>query len=190
MFEMTLTSQATKESGFCVQETSDLPKKKSPSTVVSKKKNRKGGLSMFLSGALDEVPKDVAPFPPTPKSEGPAWGGARISKGPASLREIQSEQNRIWVNQPTHSRDKEEDLGDSKSDGKKIPLSSFLASKPIPMVSTRTLQSHDGERSTPPWQSSGTPPISRPSLREIQMQQVQEYYPSHFYFDCKRCHTL
>lgn len=178
LFEMTLTNQSTKKSDFSVQETSNLPKNKSPSPMVSKKKNRKGGLSMFLSGALDDTPKDVAPPQPTPKSEGPAWGGARISKGPASLREIQNEQSKTRQSWPTSSRDREEDLGDGKSDGK-IPLSSFLPSKPIPMASTRTLESHDGERSTPPWQSSGTPPLlSRPSLRDIQMQQqVQNLNP-------------
>ncbi|XP_062113478.1 uncharacterized protein LOC133824571 isoform X2 [Humulus lupulus] len=175
MFEMTLTSQATKESGFCVQETSNLPKNKSPSMTVSKKKNRKGGLSMFLSGALDDAPKDVAPPPPTPKTEGPAWGGAKIPKGPASLREIQSEQSRIKGIQPNRTKDKEEDLGDSKTEGK-ILLSSFLASKPIPMVSPQASQAHDGERSTPPWQSSGTPPLhSRLSLRDIQLQQGKHH---------------
>lgn len=182
---MTLTIQATKESGFCVPETSILPKNKSPSPTVSKKKNRKGGLSMFLSGALDDAPKDVAPLPPTPKSEGPAWGGVKVSKGPASLREIQSEQSKIWQYQPTSRRDKEEDLGDSKSDGR-ILLSSFLASKPIPMFSTGTSQSHDVERSTPPWQSSGTPPFSRPSLRDIQLQQVHEFLSLSLNFDCRK----
>lgn len=175
VFEMTLTKKAIKELAFSVQESSNLPKNKSLSPTVSKKKNRKGGLSMFLSGALDEMPKHVAPPPPTPKSEGPAWGGARISKGPASLREIQNEQSKTRQRQPTSSGDKEEDLGDGKSDGK-IQLSSFLPSKPIPMVSTRTSQTHDGERSTPPWQSSGTPPLlSRPSLRDIQMQQGKQH---------------
>ncbi|KAF4368552.1 hypothetical protein F8388_018676 [Cannabis sativa] len=176
MFEMTLTSEATKESGFCVQETSNSSKNKSPSMTGSKKKNRKGGLSMFLSGALDDAPKDVAPPPPTPKkTEGPAWGGAKIPKGPASLREIQSEQSRIKGTQPIRAKDKEEDLGDSKSEGK-ILLSSFMASKPIPMVSPQTSQAQDGERSTPPWQSSGTPPRhSRPSLRDIQLQQVKHH---------------
>ena len=173
MFEMTLNIQASEESVFCVEDNSDLPKTKSPLPKVSKKKNRKGGLSMFLSGALDDVPKDVVP-PPTPKSEGPAWGGARIAKGHASLREIQSEQSRSRGGQLSSSRDKEEDLGEGQSDGK-IRLSSFLPSKPIPMASTHTSQGRDGDRCTPPWQSSGTPPLSRPSLRDIQMQQVREY---------------
>lgn len=178
LLEMTLTNQSTKKSDFSVQETSNLPKNKSPSFMVSKKKNRKGGLSMFLSGALDDAPKDIAPPPPTPKSESPAWGGARISKGPASLREIQNEQSKTRQSWPTSSRDREEDLGDGKSDGK-IRLSSFLPSKPIPMASTRTSQSHDGERSTPSWQSSGTPPLlSRPSLRDIQMQQQGKQHQS------------
>ncbi|KAI8030843.1 hypothetical protein LOK49_LG01G02474 [Camellia lanceoleosa] len=50
---------------------------------------------MFLSGALDDNPKkDYAPPPPMPKSEGPAWGGAKIGKGSSSLREIQDEQSK------------------------------------------------------------------------------------------------
>ena len=79
---------------------SPLEKKPSQSTS-SKKKNRKGGLSLFLSGALDDTPKPRLPapvVPVTPKHEGPAWGGAKITKGPASLRDIQSEQRK--TNEP------------------------------------------------------------------------------------------
>lgn len=139
-----------------------------------KKKNKKGGLSMFLSGALDDTPKDAAP-PPTPKSEGPAWGGAKVSKGPTSLREIQDEQSKTKQSQPANSRDQVEQLSDDRSCGK-IKLSSFLPSNPIPVVSSCTLQVTEGEKCTPPWVPSGTPPsLSRPSLRDIQMQQVSEF---------------
>ncbi|KAJ4826405.1 hypothetical protein Tsubulata_028846 [Turnera subulata] len=162
--------QSPKEFGFSNQKKdgSELPKEKVSSPAVSKKKNRKGGLSMFLSGALDEAPKYEPPPPPTPKNEGPAWGGAKVSKG-SSLRQIQNEQSKTRVNQPTANVDQIEDHVDARGEGK-VLLSSFLASKPIPMVSATSSQV-DAERSTPPW-VSGTPPLlSRPSLRDIQMQQ-------------------
>ncbi|KAG8648033.1 hypothetical protein MANES_09G139100v8 [Manihot esculenta] len=170
--EGSVGNQASKELAFFVvnKETSDSPKSKSPSPSVSKKKNRKGGLSMFLSGALDDTPKETAPPPQTPRSEGPAWGGAKVSKGFASLREIQDEQSKTKVNQSTKNIDQVEDHSDGKSDGK-VKLISFLPSKPIPVVSLHTSPVSDAERSTPPW-ASGTPPfLSRPSLRDIQMQQ-------------------
>ncbi|TYG46696.1 hypothetical protein ES288_D11G277000v1 [Gossypium darwinii] len=166
-------NQASIESRFFVQKKdSSVPAKdKGTSQTATKKKNRKGGLSMFLSGALDDSPKQVTPLAPTPRSEGPAWGGAKVSKGSASLREIQDEQSKIQVNQKTGSKNQVEDLFAGKSEGK-ILLSSFLPSKPIPVVSVQTSQASDAERSTPPWASSGTPPhLSRPSLRDIQMQQ-------------------
>lgn len=128
---------------------------------------------MFLSGALDDTPKDVIPVPPTPKLEGPAWGGTKILKGPKSLRDIQDEQSKIKEDTTTRGKDHLVDLSDDKS-GAKLKLSSFLPSVAIPMVSPVTFQSSDGERGTPPWAASGTPPlISRPSLRDIQSQQVR-----------------
>ncbi|KAF3973667.1 hypothetical protein CMV_002936 [Castanea mollissima] len=166
-----VANQATKESPFCVHDSSVMSKSRNLLPTSSKKKNKKGGLSMFLSGALDDTTKDIAPTPPTPKSEGPAWGGAKISKDRASLREIQDEQSKNKVNQPARSKDQLEHFSDGKSDGK-ILLSSFLPSTPIPVVSVRTSQPSDGETSTPPWAASGTPPHpSRPSLRDIQKQQ-------------------
>lgn len=151
-------------------------KDKGTSQTATKKKNRKGGLSVFLSGALDDSPKQVTPLAPTPRSEGPAWGGAKVSKGSASLREIQDEQSKIQVNRKTGSKNQVEDLFAGKSEGK-ILLSSFLPSKPIPVVSVQTSQASDAERSTPPWASSGTPPhLSRPSLRDIQMQQGKQLH--------------
>lgn len=165
-----VANQATKESPFCVHDSSVMPKSRNLLPTSSKKKNKKGGLSMFLSGALDVTAKDVAPTP-TPKSEGPAWGGAKISKDRTSLRDIQDEQSKIKVNQPGRSKDQLELFSDGKSDGK-ILLSSFLPSTPIPVVSVHTSQPSDGETSTPPWAASITPPhLSRPSLRDIQKQQ-------------------
>ncbi|TYJ11166.1 hypothetical protein E1A91_A11G256400v1 [Gossypium mustelinum] len=171
-------NEASIESTFFVQKKdSSVPAKdKGTSQTATKKKNRKGGLSMFLSGALDDSPKQVTPLPPTPRSEGPAWGGAKVSKGSASLREIQDEQSKIQVNQKTGSKNQVEDLFAGKSEGK-ILLSSYLPSKPIPVVSVQTPQASDAERSTPPWASSGTPPhLSRPSLRDIQMQQGKQLH--------------
>ncbi|KAH1083138.1 hypothetical protein J1N35_022899 [Gossypium stocksii] len=176
--EGAIQNEASIESTFYVQKKdSSVPAKdKGTSQTATKKKNRKGGLSMFLSGALDDSPKQVTPPPPTPRSEGPAWGGAKVSKGSASLREIQDEQSKIQVNQKTGSKNQVEDLFAGKSEGK-ILLSSFLPSKPIPVVSVQTSQASDAERSTPPWASSGTPPhLSRPSLRDIQMQQGKQLH--------------
>lgn len=60
----------------------------------SKKKAKKGGLSMFLSGALEVPPKPLTPSPPpVPKVDGPAWGGMHLPKGSASLRDIQTQQS-------------------------------------------------------------------------------------------------
>lgn len=171
-----MADQASKESSFIVQKKdSSVPAKdKSSLQTATKKKNRKGGLSMFLSGALDDTPKQVLPPPPTPRSEGPAWGGAKVSKGSASLREIQDEQSKTQLNQLTGSKNQVDGLSEGRSEGK-ILLSSFLPSKPIPMVSGQASQSSDVDRSTPPWAASGTPPhLSRPSLRDIQIQQVCE----------------
>ncbi|CAM6101074.1 unnamed protein product [Calypogeia fissa] len=88
-------------------EISPLPRKLTTSSVASPgqspvprkmttlgKKVVKGGLSVFLSGALDDVHKPEAPLPPPliPKVEGPAWGGAHLPKESASLRAIQTQQ--------------------------------------------------------------------------------------------------
>lgn len=63
----------------------------------SKKKAKKGGLSMFLSGALEAPPKQLTPSPPVPKVEGPAWGGVHLPKGSASLRDIQTQQSVLVI---------------------------------------------------------------------------------------------
>ncbi|GFZ09302.1 ankyrin repeat family protein [Actinidia rufa] len=174
-----VANQVAKESPFCLKVLEDTLMDKASLSKASKKKNKKGGLSMFLSGALDEIPlKDSAPPPPPPppKSEGPAWGGgAKIAKGSTSLREIQDEQSKTKGSLSNRSKDQVEDIFDSKSGGK-THLLSFLPSNPIPVVSARTSQVSDGERSTPPWTASRTPPSnSRPSLRDIQMQQGKQH---------------
>ncbi|XP_059646495.1 uncharacterized protein LOC132293164 [Cornus florida] len=175
-FEGTAGNQVMEESPFCIKmNLSDIPRSSSPSPKASKKKNKKGGLSMFLSGALDDIPKDAAPPPTVPKNEGPAWGGAKVSKGSTSLREIQDEQQKTKGNHPIRSKDQVEDPSDGKNGGK-FRLSSILPSNPIPVVSTHTSQVSDGERSTPPWTASGTPPFhSRPSFRDIQLQQGKHH---------------
>ncbi|XP_047975718.1 uncharacterized protein LOC125218153 isoform X1 [Salvia hispanica] len=152
----------------------DVPLNATASPTASKKKNRKGGLSMFLSGALDDVPKTVAPPPPPvvmPKSEGPAWGGAKASQGPKSLRIIQDEQSKIET-KPTKKKESEDH---SEGNNGKLPLSSFICSSPIAMTPARKAPIPDGDRNTPPWAASGTPPsLSRPSLRDIQFQQGKQ----------------
>lgn len=182
--EANVAIEYSKQSGFLVQnkDNSDSLKNNCSQQTTSKKKNKnkKGGLSMFLSGALDDTPKETTlPPPPASRSEGPAWGGAKVPKGSASLREIQSEQSKIKVNQPNRNKDQFEDPSFCRNEGK-VLLSSFMTSKPIPVVSARAQQATDGDKSTPPWAASGTPPgLSRPSLRDIQMQQGKHYCLSH-----------
>lgn len=191
IFEETANNTNTLESSTCNLKKSnsssvksaDLSKdKNSYPTATKKKKNRKGGLSMFLSGALDDMTKDVAAPapPPPPKMEGPAWGGAKVAKGSTTLREIQDEQRKTIGKQMSESKE-QADLLDCKSEGK-IRFASFLSSKPIPVVPSQAFQVTDGERNTPPWSASGTPPPSRPSLRDIQMQQVGQLFISLFFW--------
>ncbi|KAL5708849.1 hypothetical protein ACHQM5_019602 [Ranunculus cassubicifolius] len=142
---------------------------KTSSPGAPKKKNKKGGLSLFLSGALDDVPKQITlPTPsPKPKPEGPAWGGAKISKGPASLRDIQNEESKTRKTLPSSkAKNQVEDYVIDR----KVSLSSFMPiaghSNPIVMSSS------EGEKSTPPWANSGTSPIPcKTSLLDIQNQQ-------------------
>ncbi|XP_062189069.1 uncharacterized protein LOC133892363 isoform X2 [Phragmites australis] len=156
------------------------PLEKKPSQPTSKKKNRKGGLSLFLSGALDDTPKPSPPtpvVPATPKHEGPAWGGAKITKGPASLRDIQSEQRK--TNEPitTKAKDRFENSPDAAG---RVRLSSFIPdarSSPIAVTPARAVPASEGDRSTPPWSSSATSPnVLRPSLRDIQIQQEKRHH--------------
>ncbi|KAM7524345.1 hypothetical protein LguiA_014247 [Lonicera macranthoides] len=168
------------------QSLSDISKTKNPSLIASKKKNRKGGLSLFLSGALDDTPKkEASPPPPTPKSEGPAWGGAKVPMGSTSLREILDQQGKTkgGINLSGNKDHQVEEVlvcDVNKSVGK-VQLSSFLPSSPIPVVSARSSSQvgPDGEKSTPPWAASGTSPIvSRPSLKAIQLQQGLAHSPN------------
>nr|CAB3452005.1 unnamed protein product [Digitaria exilis] len=157
------------------------PLEKKPSQPTSsKKKNRKGGLSLFLSGALDDTPKPRPPVPVVPvtqKHEGPAWGGAKITKGPASLRDIQSEQRK--TNEPVLAKAKDRFESSPDSVGR-VRLSSFIPdarSSPIAVTPARSVPSSEGDKSTPPWSSSATSPnVSRPSLRDIQMQQEKRHH--------------
>ncbi|CAA6653770.1 unnamed protein product [Spirodela intermedia] len=187
-----------------------------PGEPVQEEEEQEGGLSMFLSGALDDSSKGAAPPPPLPlpllpKSEGPAWGGAKVSKGAASLRDIQDEQSRTSADRPGN---KKLEAGPVEiGDPGKIQLSSLLPvaalsspipvssarlaapsrpipvssarlvaapSSPIPVSPARLAAAPEGERSTPPWSSSGSSPtLSRPSLRDIQMQQQQQQCMAH-----------
>ncbi|KAE9599647.1 hypothetical protein Lal_00046174 [Lupinus albus] len=175
--EQSTDDKGAKDLSFVVEKKDPMesPKDRGHSPKVSKKKSKKGGLSMFLSGALDEAPKVVAPVPLTPKTEGPAWGGAKFMKGSASLREILDQQSKIKENKLVSRKDKMEDHSDFDSDGK-IKLSSFLPSSPIPVVSNHSPMASDGEISTLTWAASGTPPQpSKQSFRDIQMQQVKKH---------------
>ncbi|KAK1297300.1 Ultraviolet-B receptor UVR8 [Acorus calamus] len=130
------------------------------------------------SGALDDTRKEVAP-PPTLKIEGPAWGGAKVPKGSTSLRDIQSEQSNTKDRLPSPKlKDGAEVFVESGSVGA-IRLSSYLpgvVSSPIAMPPNRALPVSDSEKSTPPWALAGTSPVSsRPSLKDIQMQQEKRH---------------
>ncbi|KAG7580615.1 Regulator of chromosome condensation 1/beta-lactamase-inhibitor protein II [Arabidopsis suecica] len=178
MLDMTMISGFPKESDFGLlwqkkDNPPDSPRSKKIATAANKKKNRKGGLSMFLTGALDDIPKPVVAPPPKPKIEGPVWGGAKVSKGLSSLRDIQDEQSKTQPHEPVRTTRSGDDSS-SKTEGK-ILLSSFLTSKPISMEPAKSLQQSDVEKGTPPWASSETPRnLSRPSLRDIQMQEVKK----------------
>lgn len=139
---------------------------------------------MFLSGALDDIPKSAAPPPLViAKSEGPAWGGAKVSRGPTSLRLIQNEQSKTET-KPTKKIESEDHC---EGDNGKLSLSSFIRTSPIAVDPVRKGQMPDGDTNTntPPWAASGTPPsLSRPSLRDIQFQQVCFVYSASFCFQC------
>ncbi|XP_077247706.1 ankyrin repeat family protein / regulator of chromosome condensation (RCC1) family protein isoform X2 [Tasmannia lanceolata] len=155
---------------------SESPINKNSQPISSKKKNKKGGLSMFLSGALDDVPKVVPPPPsPSPKSESLAWGGTKIFKELTSLRDIQNEQSKTKESQPMRPKNQTEGRS-----GGQIRLSSFLpgaASSPIPVVPSQVSPASDGDKSTPPWAAAGTSPVlCRPSLRDIQIQQEKHHH--------------
>ncbi|KAG0448025.1 hypothetical protein HPP92_028052 [Vanilla planifolia] len=143
--------------------------------ISAKKKNKKGGLSMFLSGDLDEMmPKNIPT--PKPKTEGPAWGGAKIAKGSTSLRDIQKEQSKI---EETYTKPKEYLEEAVEVTNGQVRLSLFLpraASAPIAVKPSQGLPVSEGDKGAPPWSSSGTSPVlHRQSLRDIQMQQEKKH---------------
>ncbi|GLJ32823.1 hypothetical protein SUGI_0661090 [Cryptomeria japonica] len=170
----------------------------------SKKRSKKGGLSVFLSGALDEAPKVPEAALVPPKVEGPAWGGAKIIKDPMSLLEIQNQQI-VETNIPSTSehnkssskclsKDKhsdckvmrrsrglaeayEMDVDEIETNHIHIPTNKLIRpSAPIAVNQGKGTGASDTEKSTPPW--AGTSPLmSRSSLREIQMQQVKHQSP-------------
>ncbi|KAG6430422.1 hypothetical protein SASPL_108488 [Salvia splendens] len=130
----------------------NIPLDATAAPTASKKKKRKGGLSMFLSGALDDVPKSVAPPPPVvmPKDE-----QSKTETKPT--KKIESEDH-------------------AEGNNGKLPLRSIICSSPIAMAPARKASLPDEDGNTPPWAASGTPPsLSRPSLRDIQFQQACLY---------------
>ncbi|KAJ3669927.1 hypothetical protein LUZ60_010251 [Juncus effusus] len=148
------------------------------------KKNRKGGLSLFLSGALDETPKPAPPPPvTTPKTDSPAWGGAKFAKGPSasSLLAIQNEQKKTKIISKTDASKAKEQ---QNTEGQRIPLASFFNvgdSSPIAVDPVRggpmNCEGEKERNNTPPWNSAGSSPsLSRPSLRDIQMQQEKKLH--------------
>ncbi|KAJ6826633.1 uncharacterized protein M6B38_371070 [Iris pallida] len=151
---------------------SNSDKTKTSNSAAAKKKNKKGGLSMFLSGALDDTPKPAPP--PTPKNEGPAWGGIKITNASKTLRDIQTEQSKVKDMRSTRSMKQWEDSVEAASPAY-VRQSSRLpgpSSSPIAVVPVRVVTASEGEKSTPPWSSVGTSPVMRrSSLRDIQMQQ-------------------
>ncbi|MCO5587301.1 hypothetical protein L7F22_041248 [Adiantum nelumboides] len=168
-----------------------------------KKKDKKGGLSMFLSGALDGVTEVPVPVQasPVPKSEGPAWGGAKWSSGLSSLRDIQSQQTAEGsivsvddslgmhfdsksVRTKQTARDSSKVLGElgelsstSLDPGaSRYSLNQFIrTSAPIavtPVQSATVCVSVNPDSSPTPW--AGTSPLTATSsFKEIQMEQVK-----------------
>ncbi|KAL6575179.1 hypothetical protein OROMI_012464 [Orobanche minor] len=173
--EFDMTTKGTGISPLCNKKAfEDVPQNKTASpNTSSKKKNRKGGLSMFLSGALDDKPKIAVPPPVVARSKGPAWGGAKVSGGLTPLRDIQQEQSKTETNL---ARKKElEVFSEGTVVSGKLPLSSFLHSSQVAMVPARKGHVLDGDKNTPPWAGSSTPPsVSRPSLRDIQLKQGKQ----------------
>lgn len=154
------------------------------------KKVVKGGLSVFLSGAL-EAPKPLPPPPVTPKVEGPAWGGVNIPKGSASLLTIQTQQkyepkydfgqavkvgsgkglagDKVHVT-PKHAESATIVVEETEASSTRVPLIQFVRTSPI-AVNPRSSSRGQPDNSPPPW-AAATPGTNALSLRDIQMQQV------------------
>ncbi|BBN02425.1 inhibitor of Bruton tyrosine kinase [Marchantia polymorpha subsp. ruderalis] len=155
------------------------------------KKVVKGGLSVFLSGAL-EAPKPLPPPPVTPKVEGPAWGGVNIPKGSASLLTIQTQQkyepkydfgqavkvgsgkglagDKVHVT-PKHAESATIVVEETEASSTRVPLIQFVRTSPI-AVNPRSSSRGQPDNSPPPW-AAATPGTNALSLRDIQMQQVK-----------------
>ncbi|KAJ6796559.1 Uncharacterized protein M6B38_219120 [Iris pallida] len=167
-----ITDQSRTSSPSSPRGNSNSYKNKTSNSTAAKKKSKKGGLSMFLSGALDDTPKPVPP--PTPKNEGPAWGGVKVTKVSTTLRDIQTEQSKVKDMRSSRSMKQCEDSVEAASPAYVRQSSCLpgLPSSPIAVVPVRGLAASEGEKGTPPWSSAGTSPVlRRSSLRDIQMQQ-------------------
>ncbi|KAJ7539741.1 hypothetical protein O6H91_11G107500 [Diphasiastrum complanatum] len=159
-----------------------IPSIQIPSHSV-KKKGKTGGLSSFLRGALDARPELPVQIPNTTKKEGLAWGGVQVQKGPASLRDIQTQQTAEAGRQKPDATIKqlqgdvfpsahsEMEQTEDVPSGKRISLSSLVRSAPIAVTPAKS-SSLNPEQSPPPW-AGLSPGTSAPSLRDIQMQQVK-----------------
>ncbi|KAH7351537.1 hypothetical protein KP509_19G001900 [Ceratopteris richardii] len=168
-----------------------------------KKKHKKGGLSMFLSGALDH-PEEAAPPPQKPlslpKVESPAWGGAKKSNESSSLREIQCQQIAETISVPAESsssarsdfmptmnrrivRGKSkgildfEELSRSPDFGvARYSLDQFIrTSTPIAVMPVKSVKAAaSGNPDSSPTPWAGTSPLaSTSSFKDIQMEQVK-----------------
>ncbi|XP_024524554.1 uncharacterized protein LOC9633257 [Selaginella moellendorffii] len=145
----------------------------------AKTKCKKGGLSLFLTGALDKAPETIPPPPPpvplVAKTDGPAWGGGALmrGKGAASLSEIQTEQkaessNTSANNKPVTMQRKppESSPREAAAPGhQRIPLQQFVRSPPAPAMSFTPPKAA-------PWTGSSSPGAF-PSLRDIQKQEAK-----------------
>ncbi|KAL0410243.1 UNVERIFIED_CONTAM: RCC1 and BTB domain-containing protein 2 [Sesamum latifolium] len=151
-FESSMANQETRVSpSYTKKAIADIPQNKIATPTTSKKKNRKGGSLCFSVAPLTTFQKPLLHLWWWPKDE----------------------QSKTTGTKPTRKKELE-DFSEGAIGGK-LPLSSFLHSSPIPMVTGRKGQASDGDRNTPSWASSGTPPsLSRPSLRDIQLQQGKQ----------------
>lgn len=143
---------------------------------ATKKKVKKGALSMFLSGALEAPPKIIVA-----RAEVPAWGGAQAPRSQDSLRDIQTKQTEAGhssVHDATalsaaHGGPVDRGLPSLVSGGgKRVQWASFIrASDPIAVVPATVPDKAVMENSPPAW-SAASPGVSVRPLRDIQVEQV------------------